>query len=362
MLKKPMNTTETANNAGPGPDIPSLDVAGVIPPWNAPCVLVVILSILLVTEVRAQLFKNGDGLAHTYSIVARDEKTGDMAVGVQSHWFSVGTSVSWAEAGVGAIATQSLTQKSFGFRGLALLKAGKTAPETLDILLSDDPNREDRQVGIVDSKGNVANFTGRKCMAFAGEIRGRNYAVQSNMMETDQVPAAMSQAFEANANLPLAERILAAMKAAQKAGGDIRGEQSAAILVVKGQATGKPWDDNHLVDLRVDDNPNAIAEMERLMRTFRAYEQMDNGYLALEKNARDSAMRKFETAMRMLPENLEIQYWVAIESANGGDMKRAASLLHGIFARAPVWRELTRRVHQAGILRVEDADLNLLVK
>jgi uncharacterized Ntn-hydrolase superfamily protein len=335
---------------------------GASTPWNAPVVLVAILFLLIATQAEAQLYKNGDGLAHTYSIVARDEKTGDMGVGVQSHWFGVGTSVSWAEAGVGAIATQSLTQKSYGIRGLALLKAGKTAQEALEILLSDDPNREERQVGIVDSKGNVANFTGKKCMAFAGQVRGRNYSVQSNMMGTDQLPAAMSQAFEANPNLPLAERVLAAMKAAQKAGGDIRGQQSAAILVVRGQATGKPWDDNHLVDLRVDDHPKAMAEIERLLTTFRAYEQMDNGYAALESNDRDSAMRMFEAAMKLSPDNLEIRYWVAIESANGGDLKKAASLLKGIYAKNPAWRELTKRVHQAGILKVEASDLKTLVK
>lgn len=357
-----MNTPQIENHTGATIDIEWPGGVGVVIPWNAPFVLVAVLFLLLATPARAQLFKNGDGLAHTFSIVARDEKTGDMAVGVQSHWFGVGTSVPWAEAGVGAIATQSLTQKSFGIRGLALLKAGKTAQEALDILLSDDPNREERQVGIVDSKGNVANFTGKKCMAFAGEVRGRDYAVQSNMMGTDQVPAAMSQAFEATANLPLAERMLAAMKAAQKAGGDIRGQQAAAILVVKGQATGKPWDDNHLVDLRVEDNPKAMEELERLLRTFRAYEQMDNGYAALEKNDRESALRMFEAAMRLSPENLEIQYWTAIESANGGDLKKAASLLEGIYTKDPVWRELTQRVHKAGILKIKDDDLNLLLK
>ncbi len=357
-----MNTPATENKTGPTPDIISLGVVRIITPWNAPFVLIAILNLLTVTPAKAQLFKHGDGLAHTYSIVARDEKTGDMGVGVQSHWFGVGTSVSWAEAGVGAIATQSLTQKSFGIRGLDLLKAGKTPQEALDILLSEDPNKDERQVGIVDSKGNVANFTGKRCMAFAGAVKGRNYSVQSNMMGTDQVPAAMSQAFEASTNLPLAERILAAMKAAQKAGGDIRGQQSAAILVVKGNATGKPWDDNQQVDLRVDDNPRALAEMERLLRSFRAYEQMDGGYAALETNDRVTAMQRFESAMKLSPDNLEIQYWVAIESANGGDIKKAASLLKGIYKKDPAWRELTKRVQLAGILKVEDADLKLLVK
>ena len=193
-------------------------------------------------------------------------------------------------------------------------------------------------MGIVDSKGNVANFTGRKCMAFAGEVRGRNYAVQCNMMATDQVPTAMSQAFEANAGLPLAGACWTAMKAAQKAGGDVRGQQAAAILVVKGQATGKPWDDNHLVDLRVEDNPKAMTELERLLKSFRAYEQMDAGYAALETNDRNSALRMFEAAVQLSPENLEIQYWMAIELANGGDLKR----------RPPGWKAFMPRIPFGG--------------
>ena len=262
---------------------------------------------LIFHQSNAQFFKKDKGLAHTFSIVARDEKTGEIAVGVQSHWFSVGTSVSWAEAGVGAVATQSFTNKSFGIRGLALLKQGKTAQEALDILLSDDSGKEVRQVGIVDSKGNVANFTGKNCVDFAGQLQGKNFAVQSNMMLNDKVPMAMKTAFEANSKLPLAERVLEALKAAQKVGGDIRGKQSAAILVVKGEATGKPWDENHLVDLRVDDNAAPLVEMERLLKTHRAYEHMNEGDLATEKNDMKLAMQEYEAAMKMFPKNLEMQ-------------------------------------------------------
>ena len=194
-----------------------------------------IISFLIFTfcQANAQFFKQDKGLAHTFSIVARDEKTGEIAVGVQSHWFSVGTSVSWAEAGVGAVATQSFTNKSFGVRGLALLKEGKTAQQALDILLSDDSGKEVRQVGIIDAQGNVANFTGKNCVDFAGDLKGKNYAVQSNMMLNNKVPTAMAKTFEAKTDLPLAERVLEALKAAQMVGGDIRGKQSAAIFVVK---------------------------------------------------------------------------------------------------------------------------------
>ena len=313
-------------------------------------------------QANAQFFKKDKGLAHTFSIVARDEKTGEIAVGVQSHWFSVGTSVSWAEAGVGAVATQSFTNKSFGIRGLALLKEGKTAQQALDILLSDDPGKEVRQVGIVDAKGNVANFTGKNCVDFAGDLKGKNYAVQSNMMLTDEVPSAMAKSFESNAQLPLAERVLEALKAAQKVGGDIRGKQSAAILVVKGEATGKPWDENHLVDLRVDDHADPLVEMERLLKTHRAYEHMNNGDLAIENNNMTLAMQEYGTAMKMFPKNLEMQYWTAITLANGGNVQKAALMLQAIYAKEPNWRKMTKRLPKAGLLTVGEKELTLLLK
>lgn len=309
----------------------------------------------------AQFFKKDKGLAHTFSIVARDEKTGEIAVGVQSHWFSVGTSVSWAEAGVGAVATQSFTNKSFGIRGLALLKQGKTAQEALDILLSEDAGREVRQVGIVDAKGNVANFTGKNCVDFAGQLKGKSYAVQSNMMLNDKVPAAMAKSYEVNANLPLAERVLEALKAAQKVGGDIRGKQSAAILVVKGEATGKPWDENHLVDLRVDDNAAPLVEMERLLKTHRAYDHMNNGDLATEVNDMKLAMQEYEAAMKMFPKNLEMQYWTAITLANNGNLQKATLMLKAIYAQEPNWKEMTKRLPKSGLLTVKGKDLERIL-
>ncbi|MCU0469290.1 MAG: DUF1028 domain-containing protein [Arcicella sp.] len=312
-------------------------------------------------KINAQFSKKDEGLAHTFSIVARDENTGEIAVGVQSHWFSVGTSVSWAEAGVGAVATQSFTNKSFGIRGLALLKQGKTAQEALDILLSDDAGKEVRQVGIVDAKGNVANFTGKNCVDFAGQLKGKGYAVQSNMMLNDKVPAAMAKSYEANANLPLTERVLEALKAAQKVGGDIRGKQSAAILVVKGEATGKPWDENHLVDLRVDDHPNPLTELERLLKVHRAYEHMNNGDLATEVNDMKLAMQEYESAMKMFPNNLEMQYWTAITLANNGQMQKASTMLKAIYAKEPNWKEMTKRLPKSGLLTVKGKDLESLL-
>lgn len=321
-----------------------------------------LVFLLIAIRAHAQFFKQDNGLAHTFSIVARDEKTGDMAIGVQSHWFSVGTVVSWAEAGVGVVATQSFVNKSFGIRGLELLKQGKTAQEALDILLSDDPGKEVRQVGIVDAQGNVANFTGQSCVDFAGDLKGKNYAVQANMMLTNQVPEAMAKAFEANTHLPLAEQVLEALKAAQKVGGDIRGKQSAVIIVVKGTSTGKPWDDNHLVDLRVDDHASPLTELERLLKLHRAYEHMNNGDLAVEVNNMELAMQEYGTAMKMFPDNLEMQYWTAITLANSGNVPKAAQMLQSIYTKDANWREMTKRLPKVGLLTVKEEEMRVLVK
>ena len=312
--------------------------------------------------VLAQKTQNNEAFAHTFSIVARDPQTGDMAVGVQSHWFSVGTSVSWAEAGVGAIATQSFVNKSFGLRGLNLLKSGKSAQETLDILLSDDAGKEVRQVGIVDKNGNVAVHTGKNCVDYAGHIKGTQFSVQSNMMLTNKVPNAMAKAFEANAHLPLAERVLKAMEAAQAVGGDIRGKQSAALLVVNATDTGKPWDDNHKVDLRVDDHQMPLVELARLLKVQRAYEHMNEGDLAVEKNDMKKAMEEYGAAMKMFPKNLEMQYWTAIALANSHQTAKASAMLKKIYAKDINWLEMTKRLPKVGLLTVSANEYQQLLQ
>ncbi|MBC7745812.1 MAG: DUF1028 domain-containing protein [Flavobacterium sp.] len=311
--------------------------------------------ILAGLQAKAQQLKPSE-LAHTFSIVARDNKTGEMAVGVQSHWFSVGTSVSWAEAGVGAIATQSFTNKSFGIRGLALLKSGKTAKQALDELLLTDEGREVRQVAIVDSKGNVAAHTGKKCIQFANHITGDQFSVQSNMMLTDQVNEAMSQAFKANPKQPLAERVLAALVAAQAAGGDIRGKQSAALLVVPAKSKAEPWNERS-IDLRVDDHENPLMELGRLLKVQQAYEHMNNGDLAVEVNDMPKAMEEYQTAMKMQPENLEMQYWTAVTLANNKQIEKALLMFKKIFAADKNWKELTGRLPAVGLLTVSEKDL-----
>ena len=309
----------------------------------------------------AQFNNRDSGLAHTFSIVARDPVTGEMAVGVQSHWFSVGTAVPWGEAGVGVVATQSFVNKSYGFKGLQLMKNGKTAPQALKELLLLDEGRELRQVAMIDTNGNVDSYTGKNCIDYAGNIVGKNYSVQSNMMLTNKVCIAMARAFERSAGKPLAERVLLALQAAQAVGGDIRGKQSAAILVVAGHSTGQPWNER-LIDLRVDDNDLPLVELDRLLRLYRAYEHMDKGDLATEKNNMQLAMEEYGMAMKMFPKNLEMQYWTAITLANNKRVKEATALLQKIYKQDGNWRELTKRLPKVGLLTVTTSELTALTR
>ncbi len=215
---------------------------------------------------------------HTFSIVARDPATGELGVAVQSHWFNIGPLVPWVEAGVGAIATQSFVDPSYGKLGLDLMRAGRSAPEALKALIAGDAASDVRQVAMIDAQGRVAAHTGAKDIQAAGHKVGVNYSVQANLMLNDSIWPAMSRAFEA-AKGDLADRMLAALDAAQAAGGDIRGRQSAALVIVSGKPTGKPWIDRTF-DLRVDDSPEPLKELRRLVVLQRAYNHMNAGDLA----------------------------------------------------------------------------------
>ena len=324
-------------------------------------ILVICLAIFFVQNLTAQFFKKDAGLAHTFSIVARDPVTGEMAVGVQSHWFSVGTAVSWGQAGVGVVATQSFVKMSYGFLGIELMKNGKTAPDALKELLAADEGREVRQVAMIDANGNVNAYTGKNCIDYAGNIVGKNFSVQSNMMLGDKVNAAMAKAFEGSERKPLAERVLLALQAAQAVGGDIRGKQSAAILVVAGKINNENRNEK-LIDLRVDDNKAPLDELDRLLRLHRAYDHMNNGDLAIEKNNMKLAMEEYGAAMKMFPGNLEMQYWTAITLANNKKITEASKLLQKIYTKDANWRELTRRLPKVNLLTVSPADLQILLK
>ncbi len=310
--------------------------------------------------VSAQIYKSDSPFAHTYSIVAFDEKTGDMGVAVQSHWFAVGTSVTWGEAGVGVIATQSFVNPAFGPNGLALLKKGMAPQEVVDELIKGDEGREFRQLAVLDSKGRAASYTGKLCIQPAGNIVGKDFSVQANLMSNDRIWPAMAEAFK-NSKGPLAERMLVALEAAEKAGGDIRGKQSAALLVVRAKSTGKVWEDR-LVDLRVDDNAAPLIELRRLLNVHRAYEHMNNGDLAVEKNDMDKAMKEYSSAMKMFPDNLEMKYWTAVALANKGNLKEALPMFREIFEKDKNWRDLTPRLLPNGLLKVTPDQLNEILK
>ncbi len=296
-----------------------------------------------------------DKLAHTYSIVARDPLTGEMGVAVQSHWFSVGSIVSWGEAGVGVVATQSFVNPSFGLRGLALLKEGKSPQEAVDELIAADEGRDVRQLAILDAKGRTASYTGKNCIPEAGNIAKENYSVQANMMLTDKVWSAMSAAFE-NSTGPLAERMIAALEAAEKEGGDIRGRQSACILVVRGESTGKIWEDR-LIDLRVEDHSEPVEELKRLLKVFRAYEHMNNGDVAIEKNDMDLAMKEYSAAEEMFPENAEMKFWHAVTLANTGSVDASLPLFTEVFRTDNNWRILFGRLKSVGLLEISEEDI-----
>ncbi len=285
---------------------------------------------------------------HTYSIVARDPATGELGVAVQSHWFSVGSIVTWAEAGVGAIATQSFVEPAYGPRGLELMGSGLSATQALEALVSVDPGRAVRQVAFVDAGGDVATHTGASCIESAGHLTGDGFSVQANMMRGDEVVPAMKRAYQ-SATGDLADRLLAALEAAQAAGGDIRGRQSAAMLIVRGESTGRPWADR-VLELRVEDDPEPLAELARLLTVHRAYEHMNAGDAAVEHGDLERAMGEYGRAAELLPDNLEVQYWAAVTLATSGDLETATPMFERVFAQDPAWVELTRRLTKPGII------------
>jgi len=279
---------------------------------------------------------------HTYSIVARDPVTGDLGVAVQSHWFSVGSAVPWAEPGVGAVATQSFTEPSYGPLGLALMKAGKSAPEALRALLAADGDREVRQVAMVDAQGRAAAHTGAKCIQAAGHEVGEGFTVEANLMDQATVWPAMARAFR-SAQGDLADRMLAALRAAQAEGGDIRGRQSAALLIVKGKASGQPWNDR-LFDLRVEDSPDPLRELDRLIRLRRAYRYMDEGDGFVTAGKWGEAKSAYEAAARLAPGIWEMPFWQAVALASGGRWDEALPLFKRVFAAEPFWKRLVPRL------------------
>lgn len=301
-----------------------------------------------------------DQFAHTFSIVARDVKTGEMAVGVQSHWFSVGTIVSWGKSGVGVVATQSFVNPAYGPNGLKMMSDGSNAIETLEALVYKDNGKDVRQVAMLDVNGKVSAFTGKKCIESASHIIGENYAVQANMMLNEEVVPAMARTFEENQHLPLAERVLMVLLAAQKAGGDIRGKQSAALLVVNAIAVDEPWLDKK-IDLRVDDHKDPLQELQRLLKVHQAYEHLNRGDVAMEKADMALALKEYAAAEKMFPDNLEMKYWKAVTLANNNRLEESLPIFKEVFKADANWRELTKRLPKSGLLSVSETQLQRIL-
>lgn len=286
-------------------------------------------------------------LAATYSIVARDDGTGELGVAVQSNYFSVGTEVSWAEPGIGAIATQSIVEVSYGPKAIELLAKGLPAAEALDTLVRQDPGAPLRQVGIVDVEGRVAAHTGQACVPACAHALGKGYSVQGNMLASDAVWEAMGPAFE-KAEGDLAERLMAALEAAERAGGDVRGRQSAALLVVSGERQANSWEGRR-IDLHVENDPYPLEELRRLLTVRRAYALFEDARQTMATGDLDAALDQVARAQELQPDDPQFAFWAGVALANAGRDAEARRWLDEAFAAAENWRELARRLRVVGL-------------
>ena len=275
----------------------------------------------------------------TYSIVARDPQTGELGVAVQSHWFSVGPIVPWALPGVGAVATQANAEVSYGPRALELLAAGSSPEEALGQLVAEDPGAAGRQVAVVDAAGRVAAHTGASAIPFAGHVTGDEVSCQANIMASEGVWPAMLEAY-VGATGPLSERLLVALDAGEAAGGDLRGRQSAAILVVP--AEGDWWETE--VSLRVEDHPEPLAELRRLLGIHRAYQLASRADELVNEGRHDEAARLYREAGALELNNHELQFWSGLGAAQSGDLETGVEEVRAAIAAHLPWRALLERL------------------
>lgn len=325
-----------------------------------PAAVALTMSALVTMQVVAQQVPRRP--VHTFSIVAMDSVTRDIGVAVQSHWFSVGSGVVWAEPGVGAVATQSFIDPSYGPRGLYLMGTGVAAPEALAALLRADADSAVRQVAMIDARGRVAAHTGSRDIPAAGQHVGRWYSVQANLMRTDAVWPAMARAFETTRG-DLAERLLAALDAAQAAGGDIRGQQSAALIIVGGARGARPWE--RKFDLRVEDSPRPLGELRRLVTLQRAYRAATDGDNFVAAGQVDSALASYRRASEFVPDsatNGELIYWVAVTLADIGRVEEAMPLFRRAFRQDRSWAVLLPRLPAVGLLHADSATVQRIIR
>ena len=293
----------------------------------------------------------------TYSIVARDKDTGELGVAVQSHWFSVGSIVSWARAGVGAVATQANVEASYGPLGLDLMASGKSAEEALEALLQVDPRADTRQVAMVDAKGGVSVHTGKKCFPCAGHFKGDTFSCEANLMRNDRIWGSMAKSFKVESNkvpkskrLSFAERLIATLEAGEAAGGDIRGKQSAAILVVSPKLASNSWQ-GRLVDLRVEDSEAPLPEIKRLLNLQRAYEFANQGDDLVSLGKFEDSIKAYEKAGKLAPSIEELRFWQAVSLARAGKLKDAKPIFKQVFSKNKDWIQVARSLPKVGLLQ-----------
>jgi len=275
----------------------------------------------------------------TYSIVALDPATGELGVAVQSHWFSVGPLCAWARAGVGAVATQSVVEPAYGPNALDRLHEDVNARQALGELLAADPLAHVRQVSVIDARGVIATHTGRDCIAHAGHVTGEHHSCQANMMARDTVPQAMSDAFSASTGA-LQDRLLAALDAAEGEGGDVRGRQSAAMVVVP--PDGEPW--RRTVDLRVEDHRAPLDELRRLVMLQRAYDLAGAGDELLAAGRTEDAGRLYQGAAELAPDSDELLFWSGLAIAQAGDLDGGVAAVRRAAEENPNWLVLLDRL------------------
>jgi uncharacterized Ntn-hydrolase superfamily protein len=297
--------------------------------------------------------------AHTYSIIAIDKQAGLMGVAVQSHWFSVGSVVTWAEPGVGVIATQAFADPGYGALGLELMRGGKSANEALNALLHIDNDRESRQVAMLDVNGNVVAHTGKSCIPEAGHVVKQGVSAQGNIMSSREVWNAMVEAYLASSG-DFAERLLGALEAGERAGGDIRGRQSAAMLVVRVNKSGPIWR-NKIVDLRVDDSIEPLIELKRLLRLNEAYHHADRGDEMMTKGMVEKAMEEYEAASRLAPEVEELAFWQAVNMLGQGMLDESMPIFRKVFKAKSEWKKVLSSLPKVGLLKVDEETLNRIL-
>lgn len=301
----------------------------------------------------------------TYSIVARDIETGELGVAVQSHWFSVGSVVMWARAGVGAVATQAMAEITYGPLGLELMSSGKSANEALEALLKSDSKSETRQVAFVDLS-NVAVHTGKKCIPYAGHVKGDHFSCQANLMRNGTIWGAMAKDFRRTSSVlkkkrvPLAERLISALEAAEEAGGDIRGKQSAAILVVSPKIAANSWS-GRLVDLRVEDYPTPLPELKRLLRLQRGYEWANKGDDLLNAGKFEESLKAYEKAGKFAPALEELEFWQGVSLVQAKRLKDAKPVFKRVFSKNKDWIQVARSLPKVGLLPKDPATLRQIL-